>query len=219
MLLTPLLKNLLVNYQTMLEPDEFASFENEVTRLLKHYYKHLSAFNAGAPRSRELNRLIDEQIELNSQIKTTCQKGCASCCHLEIEITSDEAALLAESIASGAIINYDRLNEQAERSRKDTKWSTGFNKNNACAFLGDDNACTNYENRPSTCRKHAVVSAVQECSTLGAAPVPRVLPMAEIITSSALNLPDMSFASLPTMLKKELEKTSAPELDENISII
>ena len=205
MILTPHLKNLLKQYKTILDDEEFSSFEKEVQRLLRHYTQHISGFEAGVKRGREIHRLIDEQVELSPQIKTSCKKGCGSCCQLEIEITSDDAAILAQSVNFGVSINVERLNEQAQRSRLDEKWARGFVHENRCVFLGDDNACRNYDNRPSVCRKHSVVSPVKECDFLGGSPVPKILPAAEIIMSVVINLSDVSFASLPKMLRSALD--------------
>ena len=214
MVLTPQLKNLLAQYKIILKNEDFTSFENEVQRLLRHYTDHINGFKPGVERGREVHRLIEEQVELNSQISISCQKGCGSCCQLEIEITSDDAAVLAQSVYSGVRIDNERLNEQAQRPRLDEKWARGFVEENRCVFLGADNACSNYPNRPSVCRKHSVISPVKECDTLGGSPIPRVLPIAEIIISVVINFADVSFGSLPKMLKSALD--SAPALDLGI---
>ena len=203
---TPHLRNLLEQYKTMLNTEEFLSFESEVERLLEFYNQHFRQFSQPAARGREVQRLIDEQVEASSHIKTTCQKGCGACCHLEVDITSDDAAVLDESLMQGAYVDFTRLRELSQRSRLDDKWKMGSVASNRCVFLGPDNACSNYENRPSVCRKHSVVSPVEECETLGGNPVPKLMPLAEIIMSAAISQTGVEFAALPKMLQRVLDQ-------------
>ncbi len=202
---TPQLRNLLFSYETTLSEEEFQSFEREVNRLLNHYSEILNSYRAGAERAQVAQALIDEQVEMNSHIKTSCQKGCGACCHLEVEITEDDADLLAYSIRNqNLVIDEKRLQELAQRTRLDKKWSEGAVSSNRCILLGADNACSNYANRPSVCRKHSVTTPAANCSTLGASPVPLLIPMNEIILSAALNQPGNGFGSLPKMLEAAL---------------
>jgi Fe-S-cluster containining protein len=204
---TPQLRNLLINYQATLSESEFQSFEREVDRLLNHYFRILSSCRAGAERAQVAQALIDEQVKMNSHIKTSCRKGCGACCHLEVEITEDDADLLAHSILNQNLkIDEDRLQELAERTRLDKKWAMGAVSSNRCILLGADNTCRDYENRPSVCRKHAVTSPAEDCSTLGATPVPLLIPMNEIILSAALGQSKNNFGALPKMLTAALAK-------------
>jgi Fe-S-cluster containining protein len=204
---TAQLRGLLAQYQTLLPVEEYESFSREVDRLLLHYFEILNAFNPGAERAKKTQELIEEQIAKNSHIQTSCQKGCGACCHLEVEITEDDAALMALSITANNLpYNQDSLIKQAQRDRLDPLWAQGAVKTNRCVMLGADNACGNYENRPSVCRKHSVVSPAQDCETIGASPVPRLIPLNEIILSAAINLPQNNFGSLPKLLNQALEK-------------
>ncbi|QLY24725.1 YkgJ family cysteine cluster protein [Bdellovibrio sp. KM01] len=205
MIKTAQLRSLLSNYKDLLAADEFASFEEEVERLLVHYGEMLSDLAPGEERGRKVHALINEQEQQSSHIKTTCQKGCGACCHLEVEITRDDAIILANSLKDGLELDVARLRELSLRERLDSAWAQGWVVSNRCVFLGPDNACRNYENRPSVCRKHSVVSPVIECQKWGGKPVPKVMPMAEIIMSAAANQTDNDFASLPKMLQRELD--------------
>lgn len=203
---TALLQSLLGQYQSLLAEDEYLSFAREVERLLQHYSDLLSAYPPGAERGRLVQALIDEQEQLSSHIKTTCKKGCGFCCHLEVEITYDDAMVLLESLRAGVSVNLERLASLSQRQRLDDEWKKGAVESNRCVFLGADNACRNYANRPTVCRKHSVVSAVEECARLGGNPVPKLMPMAEIIMSAAINQPGNEFAALPKMLQKVLDE-------------
>ncbi|MFZ4404676.1 MAG: YkgJ family cysteine cluster protein [Pseudobdellovibrionaceae bacterium] len=221
MKLTPHLKNLLEQYKNSLDEDEFLSFEKEVLRLFNDYSKHLSSFTPGLDRGQELHRLIDQQVSQSSDIKTTCKKGCGFCCHLEIEITSDDAEVLWQSLKSyPGTIDFNRLTKQSKRSRLDSKWAQGITADNRCVFLSNDQSCSNYENRPAICRKHSVVSPVVECEKLEGSPVPKIIPIAEIIMSAAISLPEIRFASFAKMLKSRIDAAAAiakvPEQESNM---
>lgn len=205
--MTPQLRNLLAVYKNTLNAEEYQSFETEVDRLLHYYYDLLNAYRAGAERAQVTHELIEEQIALNSHIKTSCQKGCGACCHLEVEISEDDADRLARSILQqGLEIDETRLQELAMRSRLDPLWARGPVPSNRCVLLGEDNACRNYENRPSVCRKHSVVSPAVDCETLGANPVPRLIPLNEIILSAAVSQDGNAFGALPKMLLAALTR-------------
>ncbi len=211
MIKTPQLRSLLANYKDLLAEDEFLSFEREVERLLAYYGEMLAQLSPGEERGRKVHALINEQEQLSSHIKTTCQKGCGACCHLEVEITRDDAVILANSLAAGLDVDFARLRELSLRERLDSAWAQGWVAGNRCVFLGADNACRNYENRPSVCRKHSVVSPAIECQKLGGQPVPKVMPLAEIIMSAAANQVENDFASLPKMLQRELDRRQNEE--------
>ncbi|MNJ96846.1 Flagellin N-methylase [compost metagenome] len=204
---TAQLRGLLSHYQTLLSPEEYQSFSQEVDRLLKHYYEVLNAHPPGIARAQKIHELVEEQVAASSHIKTSCQKGCGACCHLEVEITEDDAALMALSIVEQNL-QFDEasLEEQSQRERLDPKWNQGAVKSNRCVMLGADNACRNYDFRPTVCRKHSVTSPAIDCSTLGATPVPRLIPMNEIILSAAINLPQNNFGALPKMLASALNQ-------------
>ncbi len=207
---TPHLKAILNQYKDVLSVEEFESFEKEVNRLLLHYSDVLAALTPGAERGRKVHELINEQEQLSSHIKTSCQRGCGACCHLEVEITQDDAVILADSLeaglADGMGIDIEKLFKLSQRQRLDEAWKNGWVASNSCVFLGPDNACRNYQNRPTVCRKHSVISPVEECEKIGGNPVPKLMPMAEIILSAAVNQPNNDFGSLAKMLQNTLDE-------------
>jgi Fe-S-cluster containining protein len=206
------LQNILASYQQTLSIVEFQSFSQEVDRLLAHYAEILGAYKAGAERAHITQQLIEEQNLASSHIKTSCQKGCGACCHLEVEITEDDADLLARSILRQNLpYDKERLQEQASRPRLDARWSQGVQTSNRCVMLGADNACSNYADRPTICRKHSVTSPAELCSVVGASPVPLLAPMNEIIMSAAISFAGNEFGSLPKMLNAALRRIQEQE--------
>jgi Fe-S-cluster containining protein len=208
------LQSLLANYQSTLSEEHYQSFAQEVDRLVNHYLEILGNYKAGAERAQATQALVEKQNLLNSHIKTSCQKGCGACCHLEVEITEDDADLLARSILRQNLpYDKDRLQEQSQRVRLDEKWAQGVMTANRCVMLGEDNACSNYGDRPTICRKHSVTSPAELCGEVGANPVPLVVPMNEIILSAALNLSGNSFGSLPKMLAAALKRLQEQQVE------
>ena len=205
MFFTRVLKSIFDNYKTTLSEDDYQSFEIHVNNLMKNYIQDFSRFTPGSERGRYLHQLIEKEILASSHIETSCNKGCAACCHLEVEITDDDAAVLHNAIQDGITIDKNRLESLAERARLDPEWKKGVVSSNRCLFLGEDNACTIYSYRPSTCRKAAVVGHPKECSEPQGNSIPRIMPMAEIILSAALNLSNNSFGSLPKQLLNKLK--------------
>jgi len=73
-----------------------------------------------------------------------CGKGCASCCHMNVSITRTEAERIAK--ASGR-----RMSDVVTSRRNATDLHVG----SPCPFLSEGDACSIYEDRPLSCRKHA----------------------------------------------------------------
>ncbi len=204
---TTQLKLLLENYKNQLSSEEYESLVSETDRLISHYSDHFKAIPLSQDRARETHMLINREIDKASDIPVSCRKGCGACCHLEIEITKDEASLLADSLIELNLqIDETKLQEQANRQRLDPLWERRIHPENACVFLDAEMACTNYENRPMVCRKHSVVSPAEECMREGGQPVPRMIPLAEIIISASISLEENEFGSLSKMLGKELQR-------------
>lgn len=222
--LTPGLRGLIKQYQTVLNEHEATSFVDEVTRRIEGMMVHLMTFNPGVARGREVQRLVDHEVNAASDLKYSCKKGCGACCHLEVQITSDDADVLRESLSDGLKIDFHRLRELSERKTRDVLWRAGATPMNRCVFLGADNACRNYENRPAVCRKVLVSSPPELCEIVGANPEPIMIPMAEIILSAALSIEGTKFGSLATMLQASLDQANTLEdqnenNDQQLSII
>lgn len=205
MKMTAQLRSLLESYKKSLAPDQYQSFEKEVLCQIQLYLQKFTQLSAGVLRGIEIHRCLDIEIEKASNIKTSCQKGCGYCCHLEIEITLDDAEVLTEAITKQNIqIDMERLEKLQLRERQSIEWKQRDVPQNRCLLLGADNACRAYQSRPMVCRKHSVVSLPDECMKPNGSPIPRQIPMAEIIMSAAINLDNNPYAPFAKMLKNTL---------------
>ncbi len=116
-----------------------------------------------------IHEVVDEHVDRmrttskhGSEI--TCQKGCAACCHLHVDMFPHEAELLIWATkASGVEIDWARLERQAPKD--DDSWRDLPMADRRCVFLGDDNECRVYEHRPGSCRKYHVLSDPALCDT------------------------------------------------------
>jgi Fe-S-cluster containining protein len=204
---TALLTHFLKLHESNLPETEYQDLLAETDRLIQVHMDILGQYQAGATRAQRTQELIDQQNLNYSHVAVSCAKGCGACCHLEVEIMEDDADRLAEAILSrGLSIDEERLRDQASRPRQDAAWAKGAVPANRCVMLDENNGCRVYDSRPSTCRKHAVITPAENCEVLGATPVPRLIPMNEIIMSASINLPGHQFGSYSKLLSKALEK-------------
>lgn len=144
--------------------------QRHVMQCMQHYEKEWRriARAADAPSvAHSVHCVLDERMQhllaTSPHAKDVkCGRGCASCCHLNVDITAQEAELLALCVreAEGVSIDMQRLHRQA-----DTPWDELPPADQRCVFLGADNACTVYEHRPGSCRKYFVVTDPQFCDT------------------------------------------------------
>lgn len=220
MKLTAHLKNLLDQQQSRLTDSEFINLESEVHRLVKVYIDLLLQFQSGPGRAGQIHQLLDEQNKAQEHVQISCQKGCGACCHLEVEITEDEAKLLARFVQNGNLsIDRSHIEIQARRSRQDEAWRTRVAPENRCVFLDEANSCRVYEVRPIICRKHAVVSLPSDCLAENGEPVSRIVPLNEIIVSAVVNLPETRFASLSKMLLQALDREKEVDRVHQLEIL
>lgn len=114
-----------------------------------------------------LDNINKENID-KLEVKPSCRKGCAHCCHITVGTTKREAELILDYMdKSGKKFTEDqlqRMSEQAKIPFLDTLTYTlsPFRK---CAFLGDNNECTIYEVRPAACRNYYVMNPPEDCDT------------------------------------------------------
>lgn len=217
---TPLLRDLLEQNKTKISESDFNELVAESERLISVFVNSFSEVPSGAARAAKVHALIEEQNRKFSAPKISCEKGCGFCCHLEVEITEDDAELLANSILSKNLkIDEDLLLQQASRERLDKAWKRGFVAENRCVMLDETNSCRSYEERPSTCRKHAVVSPARECGPRKGSPVPVIIPMSEIIHSAHVNLAGNGVGSLPRLLVRALKRREAVSRIEHLNFI
>ena len=160
----------------------------------------------GARRAEMLHLLVARELSRLPSIRPTCARGCSACCSFEVEVTGDEADLLAERIEAGLPVDRARLALQAARRRRDPAWAVPGDPANRCVMLGDDGACRAYAYRPAACRKLLVVSPPIECARAGGAPSPITIPRAELAVAAALAMPGATFGSLSSLLTAALAR-------------
>jgi len=119
-----------------------------------------------------IQRFVDEYVALYGDI--SCKKGCSHCCHLNVQLSEDEALLIAEYCKESHIpIDRSYLLMQLSVSKEEI-WKYPFS---ACVFL-KDGLCSIYEVRPSACRCFMVVSPPQYCDTKKESPFQPVFSIA-----------------------------------------
>lgn len=139
-----------------------------------------------------LDTLLDQaiqEVEEDEDSKISCHKGCDHCCHLLIEVTWEEAMVLARHVTSLPSQEkqnvISRIVENASEaktffaSRKYGKPFQApiddnidipeklydeyfFTKARPCPFL-ENKSCSAYASRPSPCRLHMVSSPSENC--------------------------------------------------------
>jgi Fe-S-cluster containining protein len=156
----------------------------------------IRALPPGPERAREVHRRVDEALarfealrpDVIAQVR--CGRGCAHCCRLWVGVTRDEAALLAGRVREGTARPV-RARMEAQRTWPAPADFIGRPREEAsCTFLGDDGACTVYEDRPSICRAVLVASDPEHCR-LGdhSTRITAVInPYVEVVVSAALTV-------------------------------
>lgn len=203
---TPQLRESVAQQRNRLSPAEFAELLTDIRGVFDKYSAKLREFRAGPERAQVLHVLLDREMGAAASLEISCRRGCAGCCHYEVEVTGDEAELLAALVAGGLPVDRARLARQAARERKSPEWSRHGHPDNRCVFLGEDGACRVYEHRPAICRKHLVTSPAAACTETDGAVAPVRVLLAEILVSAALSLEGTTFASLPKLLLAALPR-------------
>ena len=201
---TPQLRAAVAKLAEAMPAAEFAGVIASIRSAFMKYSARLLETAPGAERGRALHRMIEREMGVAGMFPTSCSKGCSGCCHYEVEVTRDEAAVLKERVEAGFAIDRARLAVQAARERRSADWRKFGSADNRCVFLGADGACGIYEDRPSICRKHMVTTPAAACTTDGAAVAPVQVLLAEIALSAGLSLDGVEFGSLAKMLSREL---------------
>ena len=205
---TPQLRAAVETHALRLPPADFQELVANVRALFAKYTAKLLEFAPGVQRGTALHHMLDRELKAAAQIPVSCRKGCSGCCHYEVEVTQDEAAILRNLVLGGVVIDFDRLDLQAARERQSPEWKRFGHPDNRCVFLGEDGACRVYEDRPAICRKHIVTTPVSACTTEGAAVAPVQVLLAEILLSADLSLTGTDFGSLASMLAQSLHAAS-----------
>lgn len=176
-----------------------------VIEALEHYiaeYKRIKSIVGGKSAAVSIHKAIDHFSYLNLQQdiakQITCKKGCWRCCATHVDITEDEAELLAELVKEGVVIDREKLKRQSTANSE--TWLKQVPQDWKCVFLDKDSGtCNVYEYRPVSCRKLISLSPASNCDPKK--PNQRVkrmvTNMVEIIASASMNaVPSGSMAKL-----------------------
>ena len=206
---TPQLRATVEKYQLLLPTAEFEKLIATIRSAFGKYQARLLQFQPGVERGRALHEMMDREMGAVAMLPVTCGKGCSGCCHYEVEITSDDAAVLNAVVQAGREIDHEKLSVQAARERRSPEWRRFGSKDNRCVFLDASGACGIYEDRPAVCRKHMVTTPAADCTTEGAAVAPVQVLLADILLSAELSIAGTEFGSLPKLLQKSLHASAA----------
>ncbi|MBL8523713.1 MAG: YkgJ family cysteine cluster protein [Betaproteobacteria bacterium] len=145
----------------VVNPEIQATFERE--RAEARARKVPDAAAARQQTVRMYGRLADLQADIIRRygVKTECERGCAYCCHLRVEIRPHEAFVLANHIQNKlSVAQREQALARIEENLKRISPLSAEQHIRAgipCALL-QDGACSVYEGRPATCRKYYSVS-------------------------------------------------------------
>ena len=131
---------------------------------------HLKKIKSPLERARFVHNVVDDynrEIFSHPIVKEflPCKKGCAGCCHTQVSVTEDEAELLASRINEGLKIDFKLLQNQMKAVNDNEAYFNMSYEDRKCVFLGTDNQCQVYSDRPSVCRTNAVLGEASQCST------------------------------------------------------
>jgi len=203
---TPVLRALEAQARASLTPAEVDTWLHGLEQERAAFTVAMVVVAPGARRAEVLHMLLAREFSRLPPLRPTCARGCCACCHYEVEITGDEADLLAERVEGGLTVDVVRLIRQAMRPRRDQAWERLGSPDNRCVFLGADGACGVYAYRPAACRKALVVSPPVECGRPGGVTRPITIPRAELAIAAALALPGATFGSLSSQLLAALAR-------------
>ena len=203
--ITRSLKKFISEQEKALDLEVFESFLGSLNEILKSAKLELRSVPAGPLRARKLHQMVNEEIDREKEIESSCRKGCSACCYIEVEITSYELEILESLVRNGHPIDHQRLALQAVREVADPLWKKGSHlAQNKCFFLNPVGDCSIYEDRPVMCRRHSVTSPATLCATLDAPIVIRYFPKVDVIISADNEDPTLQIGPLAKMLSQRL---------------
>lgn len=140
---------------------------SKITEFVIHHLKRISS---PLERARFVHHVVDDynkSVFSHPIVKefSPCKPGCAGCCHTQVSITEDEAKLLASLVDNGLKIDFALLQKQMKVGNESADFYKLSYNERRCVFLGQDNLCMAYNDRPSVCRTNAVLGEASQCST------------------------------------------------------
>lgn len=209
---TPQFKFRLMSMRRQMDPIAFDNFIRETLGVFRAFLVELSRAPKGPERAKKMFTLLEEEYRTTPVTGVSCSVGCSACCRsFAKQITDDEADLLASLVKSGTVtIDLDKLNQQANELRSEDPELRKKAELSPCPFIGENNRCTVYADRPSVCRKYYVTSPAANCSTKENV-IPRIDLMPELIVSASMSLPDNGFGIMHMQLADRIFDQKAKE--------
>lgn len=153
----------------------------------------------------EFERVAKDESEAQGEkiLDITCKVGCAFCCKYRVDVTLDEAKVLANEIKTGAVqVDLERLEKMAGWEEI-ADWHERPWEESKCVFLGIQNECKVYDKRPMSCRAHLVTTNPKHCESNSDKDIKYFLmPGADAFLSGVLNA--NGFKPLPMAVWGEL---------------
>ncbi|WPU64298.1 YkgJ family cysteine cluster protein [Peredibacter starrii] len=182
--------------------------KSEFLSMVQNIINELQQLSSPITRAKFIHNLIEElnrDVFSNPLVEqlSPCKMGCSACCHTQVSVTQDEAALMALLVREGIGIDLDLLELQAiAKNDSDEFYKIPYSKR-ACVFLDENGACRIYKNRPSVCRTNAVIGEIDQCDTSSEIKPTRLIktPKSDlVIYASFMDAEDSG--TLPYMLSK-----------------
>jgi Fe-S-cluster containining protein len=169
------------------------------------FRKHLNHQPEGTAASLHdvVDGAVQELMKKPRADEVSCRKGCAHCCHLNVDVTVQEAQLL---LYAAQVAGFEFDEARAQRQAAAPSWGVLDPADRACVFLGADGACAVYEHRPMACRKYFVLTPAENCDSVknpGLKVLHFVSMEAEIFSSAAFTV--FGCEPLPRQLKRAAE--------------
>lgn len=168
-------------------------------------------------RAKVIHEIVDEfnkEVFAHPLVQqfSPCKLGCTACCHTQVSVTDDEAQLLAKRVQEGVKINRRLLKLQVKAKNDSDAFFKIKYEDRKCIFLGDDGACTVYEDRPSVCRTNAVIGDASQCDTSVSVQPVRLIktPKSDVAIYASFENAESS-GTLPYMVGKALSGLRSPK--------
>jgi Fe-S-cluster containining protein len=153
--------------KSMLErnPSRRPEIKAMLTSMVMNYKEQIEKMIEEAPLSAmaSVHHTMDEMIaeEIKGE-RISCAKGCAYCCHINVDINLLEAMVIVHYCnAMGIDIDYSYLKQQGKLHGHDKERAMS-QTHSACVFL-KNNECSIYPVRPINCRKYLVGTDPKLC--------------------------------------------------------
>lgn len=150
----------------------YQRFSNEIymIKITNDILKKLKKISSPVKRARYFHKEVNRKLSLlfkSSVVQKhiSCRKGCSACCHTQVSVSDDEAALLVKLVENGLKIDLEKLKVQALSSKSSSTWYSLPFGQRSCVFLDENKECSVYNDRPSVCRTNHVVGDPKDCST------------------------------------------------------